>query len=59
VSMKTFEQLARSAYEAYCKKAGGVTFDGKPLPTYDQLGHDRQQCWVAAATQVAAEIAAL
>lgn len=57
--MKSFEQLARSGYAAYCKQAGGVTFDGKPLPTYDQLGLERQLCWVAAARQIVAEMAAV
>ncbi len=57
--MKSFEQLARSAYAAYCKQAGGVTFDGKPLPTFEQLGLDRQLRWIAVAKQLVAEVAAL
>lgn len=57
--MKTFPQLAASAYAAYCKQAGGKTFDGKPLPAYEDLGSDRRACWVAAVQQVAAEIAAI
>lgn len=57
--MKTFDQLAASAYAAYCKQAGGKTFDGKPLPTYEELGEDRQACWRAAVTQVSAELAAM
>lgn len=57
--MKTFPQLAESAYAAYCKVAGGKTFDGKPLPAYAELGAERQACWIAAAKQVAAEIAAI
>ena len=40
---------AVTAYAAYCKQAGGVTFDGKPLPTFEELGEDRQACWIAAA----------
>ena len=40
--MKSFEQLAASAYAAYCKQAGGLTFDGKPLPGWADLGADRQ-----------------
>lgn len=46
--MKTFPQLAASAYAAYCKQAGGKTFDGKPLPAYEDLGSDRRACWVEA-----------
>lgn len=57
--MKTFEQLAESAYNAYRKQAGGETFDGKPLPAYEDLGSDRRACWVEAVRQVAAEIAAI
>lgn len=57
--MKTFEQLAISAYTAYAKAAGGKTHDGKPLPAYTNLGAERQACWIAAAKQVAAEIAAI
>lgn len=41
--------LARLLWEAYSKKAGGKTYDGKPLPTWDDLGEDRQICWIAAA----------
>lgn len=56
---KSFSQLARSAYDAYCKQAGGKTFDGKPLPTFEELGPERQECWVAAARQLLAEFSAL
>jgi hypothetical protein len=57
--MKTFAQLAASAYAAYAKAAGGKTYDGKLLPTFAELGSERQACWIAAAKQVAAEIAAI
>jgi Putative 2/3 transmembrane domain holin len=40
--------LTAKLYDAYCKKAGGKTFDGKPLPTFAELGADRQACWGAA-----------
>ena len=40
--------LAKQAWQAYSVQAGGVTFDGKPLPAWDDLGEDRQKCWVAA-----------
>lgn len=39
--------LARM-WAAYCKQAGGLTFDGKPLPTWEQLDQERQACWLAA-----------
>lgn len=57
--MKSFEQMAESAYHAYCKEVGGKTFDGKPLPTYAELGAERQACWVAAAKQIVSEYEAL
>lgn len=44
--------LAEVAYKAYCKQAGGVTFDGKPLPAYAELGSNRQECWEAAVRAV-------
>ena len=43
------EDLAKIMWTAYCNKAGGVTFDGKPLPTWEDLGQERQSCWIAAA----------
>lgn len=46
--MQTVELLTQQAYEAYTAQAGGVTFDNKPLPTFDELGENRQQCWYAA-----------
>lgn len=42
--------LAEASYAAYAKQAGGVTFDGKPLPTFEELGEERQSCWVAASS---------
>lgn len=57
--MRSYTTLAQHAYEAYCKAAGGLTFDGKPLPTWAQLGAERQACWLAATRQIVAEMAAL
>ena len=39
--------LARM-WAAYCEQGGGKTFDGKPLPTWAELGEERQACWRAA-----------
>ena len=41
--------MGKEMWEDYAKQAGGVTFDGKPLPTWDELGEERQACWKAAA----------
>lgn len=54
--MKSIQQIASSMYEAYCLQAGGLTFDKKPLPTYAELGADRQACWEAAAERARSEI---
>jgi hypothetical protein len=35
-------------WAAYAHQAGGKTFDGKPLPTWEELGEERQACWRAA-----------
>jgi hypothetical protein len=43
--------LAKKVYEAYCKKAGGKTFDNKPLPSFAELGAERQACWHEGATE--------
>lgn len=45
-------EAAQRAWAAYSAKAGGVTFDGKPLPTWEELGDDRQACWLAAVSAV-------
>ncbi len=50
ISIDTKDPNAKAikAYAAYCAQAGGLTFDGKPLPTFDELGEERQACWIAA-----------
>ena len=47
--MTNYEQMAEKMYSAYCQQAGGLTFDGKPLPSFQELGLERQTCWKAAA----------
>lgn len=37
------------AYAAYCVGVGGLTFDNKPLPTFEQLGERQRAGWEAAA----------
>jgi uncharacterized protein (UPF0335 family) len=49
-------ETARRMWNAYAFRAGGITFDGKPLPTWDGLGDERQSCWVAAASVTASRI---
>ena len=54
-----YSAIAQAIYYAYCKQAGGKTFDGKPLPSYAELGADRQACWEAAAREAVAQVAAM
>ena len=49
VTEMTDFMLAKIMWDAYCAQAGGKTFDGKPLPSWDKLGEERQACWLAAA----------
>jgi hypothetical protein len=59
--MKTFDQLAQSAYAAYRKKAIEVDEEGlaEHAETWDELDPGTRACWVAAATQLWAEFSAL
>jgi|688.fasta_scaffold421119_2 hypothetical protein len=54
--MIDYSKLAKTMWDAYCAHAGGKTFDGKPLPTWDELGDERQGCWIAAAEAAFAEL---
>ena len=42
---------ARNTYAAYVNAVGGTTFDGRPLPTFDELGERQKAGWQAAADQ--------
>lgn len=57
--MKSFEQLAASAYAAYCKEAQRNDTEGLAghAQTWDQLDEGTRQCWIAATKQVVAEAA--
>lgn len=44
--------LGKLAYKAYAEARGNVTFDGKPMLEWDELG-DVQNGWVAAALFIA------
>lgn len=54
--MKSFNQLARIAYAAYCKRAGTKAFDGVPLPAWLDLPYECQACWIEAVKAVAQEV---
>lgn len=42
------ERALQRMWASYANQAGGKTFDGKPLPTWSELGDERQACWRAA-----------
>ena len=41
--------LARLMFDAYNAEAGGLTWDGKPIPPFDAVGPKVQANWFAAA----------
>lgn len=45
----TATERAQRAYAAYGHATGGLTFDGRPMPAWDDLGETIQQAWTAAA----------
>lgn len=49
-------RLAQVAYAAYGESTGGKTFDGRPMPEWDDLGEGIQRAWREAAAAVAAEL---
>ena len=44
-----YAPAARLAWDAYAEASGGKTYDGKPLPTWQELGYKKQAAWMAAA----------
>lgn len=51
--MGEMKSLGQIAFEAYNASKGGLTWDGKPIPPWDELSGDKAA--VQAAWQVAAE----
>lgn len=52
--MPTPTELAQAAYKAYGDHTGGLTYDGRPMPAWDDLGPTVQAAWTAAAASPAA-----
>lgn len=42
-------EVARAGYEGYAEWTGGKTFDGRDMPTWDDLPEPTRLAWVAAA----------
>ena len=45
----TIEKLAIYMFEAYNEQAGGLTWDGKPIPDWVNIGEKVQNNWKASA----------
>lgn len=45
-------------YEAYAKKTGGKTYDGRDMPKWEELPEKIQDAWEAAANGIADAITA-
>lgn len=52
--MKSFEQLARSGYEAYRKQ---INHNGEYAVVWDALLEREKEAWAAVAKQIVAEMA--
>lgn len=42
-------EVAKLLFEAYNAQAGGLTFDGRPIPPFEEVGEKVQQNWQAVA----------
>lgn len=48
--------LGKIAFDAYSASKGGVTYDNKPIPPWENVGPDVQKGWIVAALAVKAEV---
>lgn len=55
MSVKSYRELASLAYAAFYKRAGGLTYDGKPLALWAEISADQQACWIDAVHAVTDE----
>lgn len=51
--MEQEKELGQVAFEAYCSQVGGITFDNRPIPTWENLSESVQNGWRAAAYMAA------
>lgn len=54
IDEETTEKLARSMFAAYNEQAGGLTWDNKPIPPWENTGARVQANWMAAAREAIA-----
>ena len=57
--MKSFDQLAQSAYEAFSKALDANYRSDAAWPCFAELSQQERNCWLAVAQQLTAEIAAI
>lgn len=50
--MSKVDELARVAYDAYGEATGYRNYQGKPMPSFDDLGGTIQHAWHEAAAAV-------
>lgn len=50
------EFLAKKAYNAYGEFRDWKTFDGRKMPTWEDLGEEIQQAWTKAAEAIVKEL---
>lgn len=53
------DEIARIAFEAYAKQVGGKTYDGKPIPGWNELGDNVRAGWRAAIEAIVKHVAKL
>ena len=56
--MNKLNQLGQTAYEQYVTERQGLTYDGKRIPAWDEVGDGIRDAWNAAAFQVARAVVA-
>lgn len=47
-----YKELAALGYEAYARKTGGKTFDGRDMPRWENLPQRTIDAWMAAAAAI-------
>lgn len=51
----SMRRFGRAGYEAYARFTGGKTFDGRPMPTWDDLTERIKDAWASAASGIIVE----
>lgn len=50
--MDNEKSIGQLAFEAYAEQMGGVTYDNKPIPSWDQVSINVRNGWEKAAQRV-------